>query len=663
MVDPEVTSAFRTRKQETLKLFADSTAKNKTVGGYMNFKIKSISLENFKGIKSKTIEFDGKLHRIEGKNATGKTTLATAYFWVFCNTDYDLKSNPAIFPLDVEECTPSVEIEMLVDDKPVKICKKQTRKVTESNGTKKVALTNSYFVNDVPMAERDMTKKLSDLGFDFENFSILANPNAFLLEKKDIQRKILFSMVSAYTDLDIANKMDGVDEAKELLANYTADEIKAMQNATLKKITENYGKKGELLNSKIEGLELSKVDMDFAELELQKNSIKEQIEKNQDAQRVANLILADLDKIKDKQLSLQFELSGIEQKAKAEKEEQEKKLFIEKRELDEKATDLDRQIAHMKAEVQIYEDAFTHSENEKKRLEEQLKQAQAMSFDENSLLCPTCGQLFKLDKQAEIRIEFNKQKLISMGNIENAIKSNRSMLAIKKSEKADLDRKLEKAINDRAELQKAIDKPCDASEVVVNTYDEEISRLKAEIEKNKSVMDEKQSGLPNVAELKAEELNMNTQLRETEIKLSKADDNNRIDEKIGELRQLQMVYEQDRANAEKVLYQLDMIQKEKNLVATEEINKHFSLVHWKMFDYLKNGSYTETCVPMVGDKELGAALNNAMQIRAKIDICNSLQNFYNTHYPVFLDNSEALDYENQNQLVADTQLILLSVKD
>ena len=176
-------------------------------------------------------------------------------------------------------------------------------------------------------------------------------------------------------------------------------------------------------------------------------------------------------------------------------------------------------------------------------------------------------------------------------------------------------------------------------------------------------MDEKQSGLPNVAELKAEELNLNTQLRETEIKLSKADDNNRIDEKIGELRQLQMVYEQDRANAEKVLYQLDMIQREKNLVATEEINKHFALVHWKMFDYLKNGSYTETCVPMVGDKELGAALNNAMQIRAKIDICNSLQNFYNTHYPVFLDNSEALDNENQNQLVADTQLILLSVKD
>ena len=82
-----------------------------------------------------------------------------------------------------------------------------------------------------------------------------------------------------------------------------------------------------------------------------------------------------------------------------------------------------------------------------------------------------------------------------------------------------------------------------------------------------------------------------------------------------------------------------------------------------MFDYLKNGSYTETCIPMVGDKELGAALNNAMQIRAKIDICDSLQRFYNTHNPVFLDNAEALDNENQAGLIADTQLVLLTVKD
>ena len=662
MVDPEVTFAFRTKRQETSKLSADSMAKNKIAGGYMNFIIKSINLENFKGIKSKTIVFDGKLHRIEGKNATGKTTLATAYFWVFCNTDYELKSNPPIFPLDVEECTPSVEIEMLVDDKPVKICKKQTRKVTESNGTKKVALTNSYFVNDVPMAERDMTKKLSDMGFDFENFSILANPNAFLLEKKDIQRKILFSMVSAYTDLDIANKMDGVDEAKELLANYTADEIKAMQNATLKKITENYGKKGELLNSKIEGLELSKVDYDFAELELHKNSIKEKMLLNQQAMQLNEKLEDELNELLKKDMSLQLELSGIEQREQAEKKSLEEKNYALRTELYEKLETINRDISRWENELTIYDDAFKRSENEIKTYETKIKDAQALVFDDSSIICPTCGQLYQLDKQEQIRTDFEKHKEDTIRNIENAIKNTKSMFAIKKAERVETEKKIDKAKQEKSKIESELNNIVD-SVSIPDTYRKQKEEISKTIQKNNSLIAKKKAGLPIMTLLKSEELNLNGELRDCEIKLSKADDNVRIDEKIAELRQQQIIFEQDRANAEKILYQLDMIQKEKNLVVTDEINKHFTLVHWKMFDYLKNGSYTETCIPMVGDKELGAALNNAMQIRAKIDICNSLQNFYDTHYPVFLDNSEALDKENQNHLVADTQLILLSVKD
>ena len=105
------------------------------------------------------------------------------------------------------------------------------------------------------------------------------------------------------------------------------------------------------------------------------------------------------------------------------------------------------------------------------------------------------------------------------------------------------------------------------------------------------------------------------------------------------------------------------LQKQKNILLADEINSHFNLVHFKFIDYLKNGSYAEVVVPMVKDKELGAALNNAMQIRAKVDICNGLQKFYNQHLPLWLDNAEALDTDNQRSLETDTQMILLAVKD
>ena len=632
----------------------------------MRFQIVKMILENFKGIKERTIDFSGNIHKIEGKNASGKTTIATAYFWVFCNTDYELKSNPAIFPVDVEECTPSVTIEMLVDSKPMKICKKQSRKITESNGTKKIALTNSYFVNDVPMAERDMVKKLTDVGFDFENFAILANPNAFLLEKKDEQRKILFSMVAAYTDLDIANKMDGVDEARNLLSNYSIDEIKAMQNATLKKIVENYGKKGELLTAKIEGLELSKVDMDFSALELQKNMLTEQLEKNRAAQRVGVLINNELTQLREQDMKLQFELSGIKQKEQAEKKAAEEKIISERRVLQEKLLQIERDISRWNNEVDIHGNSITRLETSIKQGQDAISKIEAEVFDETTAVCPVCHRVYESDKIEEMKTDFEADKLRRIADLHKEITEFMSMLAIKRTERTEKAKNIQKAMNDKADIETALKQPLDALQGNMeepHTYDAEIERINQAIADNNRLIETKRASMPNMAVLGNEETELSGQIRNTEIQLSKADDNCRIDDKIADLRKQQMVYEQDRANAEKILYQLDLIQKEKNLVVTEEINKHFSLVKWKMFDYLKNGSYTETCIPMVGDKELGAALNNAMQIRAKIDICDSLQKFYDTHNPVFLDNAEALDSENQGGLVADTQLVLLTVKD
>lgn len=632
----------------------------------MRFQIVKMILENFKGIKERTIDFSGNIHKIEGKNASGKTTIATAYFWVFCNTDYELKSNPAIFPVDVEECTPSVTIEMLVDSKPMKICKKQSRKITESNGTKKIALTNSYFVNDVPMAERDMVKKLTDAGFDFENFAILANPNAFLLEKKDEQRKILFSMVAAYTDLDIANKMDGVDEARNLLSNYSIDEIKAMQNATLKKIVENYGKKGELLTAKIEGLELSKVDIDFSALELQKNMLTEQLEKNRAAQRVGVLINNELTQLREQDMKLQFELSGIKQKEQAEKKAAEEKILSERRVLQEKLLQIERDISRWNNEVDIHGNSITRLETSIKQGQDAISKIEAEVFDETTAVCPVCHRVYESDKIEEMKNDFEADKLRRIADLHKEITEFMSMLAIKRTERTEKAKNIQKAMNDKADIETALKQPLDALQGNMeepHTYDAEIERINQAIADNNRLIETKRASMPNMAVLGNEETELSGQIRNTEIQLSKADDNCRIDDKIADLRKQQMVYEQDRANAEKILYQLDLIQKEKNLVVTEEINKHFSLVKWKMFDYLKNGSYTETCIPMVGDKELGAALNNAMQIRAKIDICDSLQKFYDTHNPVFLDNAEALDNENQAGLIADTQLVLLTVKD
>lgn len=632
----------------------------------MRLSINSMHLENFKGIKDRTINLNGNT-KIEGQNGSGKTTLADAYFWVFDNTNYEGKSNPAIFPLDVEECTPSVEINMLIDDKPVSICKKQTRKVTESSdGTRKIALTNSYFVNSVPLAERDMQKKLADMGFDFEKFSTLTNPNAFLAEKKDVQRKVLFSMASSHTDYEIASMMDGVSEATKMLETYSTDEVKAMMNASLKKIAENYGKNGELLNAKIEGLELSKVDIDFAEIELNKNLLNEKLEKCQKAMQVGKKIEADINELREQNMKLQFEVSGLTNELEAEYKAEVERKSANKKAAQEKAVVLDNDIRRLSNEVTLYEEMSVKREMEHKTLEKRLAEAKALVMDASKTVCPVCNRPYEQSKIDEIKTEFEKEKAKHISEAEGWIKENESITAIKGAELAEIKRKLKQATTDREELETALNEliiavkgGTEAGRTILG----KLNKAKTELGAVNNVIEKKQESMPDMTALKAEEVNLNGQIRDCDIELSKANLNAEIDGKIEALREQQVQFEQSKADNEKVLYQLDLIQKKKNEMLTEEINKHFKIVRFSFFEYLKNGNYSECCKVFVGDRELGAALNNAMQIRAKIDICNGLQNFYNEHYPVWIDNSEALDTNNQALIEADTQVMRLCVTD
>lgn len=629
----------------------------------MNLKIKRMVLDSFKGIKHKELEFTD-VNDITGENGAGKTTIATAYHWVFANTDYDLKSNPNIYPLGVEEATPSVEIEMTIDDKPVRIRKIQTRKVSESNGTRKVALTNTYSVNEVPMSERDMQSKLSDMGFDFEKFSTLTNPNAFLTEKKDTQRKILFSMATNYSDYQVATMLENVNEAAALLKDYSVDEVKAIQNATLKKITENYGKKGEILNAKIEGLSLSKVDLDFSALELQRNMLKEQLEKNRDAQEVGNSIEKELNELRSQNMTWQFKVSDLNSQLEQERKAREEKLSANKRAAQEKAVILDNDIRRYTNEVDIHGNSIKRLTAEIEASEAKISEVEAEVLDEGSLYCSLCGQLLQFEKRENVRRNFEANKLKRIADLHTKIDESRSLLAIKRTEMAEITRKIEKATDDRKTLEIALNErvfaPQGASEESQRILCE-LNTAKAQLEAVNSLIETKQASMPNMNILKAEEMTIHNDLRNCEIQLSKADTNNEIDEKIEALREQQMKYEQDRANAERVLYQLDEIQKKKNELLTDEINKNFSIVKFVFFTYLKNGSYTETCIATIDGKELGSSTNTGLEIRARLDIINGLQKYNNLFFPVMLDGGESLDATSKAAIQMPCQTVYLTV--
>jgi chromosome segregation ATPase len=179
-----------------------------------------------------------------------------------------------------------------------------------------------------------------------------------------------------------------------------------MQKSSLRKISEVYGKSGELINSKIEGLASAKIDLDFAELELLKNSIKEKQEKNEDARRVYNLINSEILELDTKRNALQTELYSLDEKESREKAEFENKIRSERRELEDKAYSLDRDIRRLEGEKEIYEHAFESSNAEKKRLEKALAEAKALVLDEIKNYCPVCNRKYPESKIEKIKVGF-----------------------------------------------------------------------------------------------------------------------------------------------------------------------------------------------------------------------------------------------------------------
>lgn len=170
-----------------------------------------------------------------------------------------------------------------------------------------------------------------------------------------------------------------------------------------------------------------------------------------------------------------------------------------------------------------------------------------------------------------------------------------------------------------------------------------------------------------VESLKIEKADLRSQLEEINKIIAQAANNIRIDEQIADMQKKQREYEQAKADAEKILHQLKEVSKRKNALLVEEINQHFGIVRWKLFDFQKNGEYKEVCIPTVLDEETGIykvfgdTTNTGREIEAKLDICNSFQKFFNMYVPIFLDGAESINDEYVP--VVDTQLILLTVSE
>nr|DAF81254.1 MAG TPA: chromosome partition protein [Caudoviricetes sp.] len=630
----------------------------------MKIKLLSMYLKNFMCYEEQGFDFHDKTV-ISGANGKGKSSIASAYTWCLFDCDYEMRSNPVVRrEVNGSPVEGDVKVTLVLDMDGREITVRKVQKRTYSKDGSSYKDDNKYFINDVPKTKTAFNEYL-----EVDNaFKMSSNINAFLNQKSDEVRKFLFQTVKDIPDVSVANKYPDLAELGVLLEKYSVEEISAMN----KKKVADIKKELPILEGQIKEKEAdikAKSDMDVSDLEVQKNCLKQKIQENADKQLESEKLYENYNELTDGVLELKMELSGLERKA---NESLIKSRFALTQGIALKKTELSKTQA---AAEDLKNEIFTTGvdiDRLQKKLEGiriEWKEENERKLDEKSLICPYCKQLYPEEKKAELIDNFEKEKaelLASIttdgNNAKNQLSNRQEDLDVFESNLKEWEKVCKKMT---AEIKEMEVKLSELPEKIDISGENEYQEIAKQIVEKENLLKSMENTSEYRKALKEEEQELREELSGCESKILMS--NTEAEEKrLADLKEKRTDMVQQQADAEKVLYLLTELEKAKNEELSDQINQRFKLVQWQLFETAKNGNYKSTCVPMVDGKSILTTISNkGNRILGRVDICQSVQDIDGISVPIWVDDCESLDSENQKKVsdMVSGQLIMLVVND
>lgn len=647
--------------------------------------LKSLHMENFKGIKILDVNFSNKTS-IKGQNAVGKTTIFDAFTWLLFNKNSAGEEKFNVRPLDEHNNKiHNVEIKVVavvnVDGKDMEISKTQKENWVKKRGTNTVSLQgnpNSFEIDGYPKNEAEFKSYVSGLAQSEEMFKMLTNPQYFSSLKWKDQRDILMKLVADISDVELAQTdskyaplLDELEKAP------STDDIRAKFSKALSE----WKKKQAEIPVRIDEAEKSKVDVDVAEQELLKADLERKIEAVEDLMAKSDLRI---DEMHSEEMHCQFEMSAIAQTMNNE-------LSSKKREIENHKYDHKRKLEDVRSSIREAQDSieankkfisgqtFKKADLAKKYNAEVVKKFDDSKwvFDESTTVCSLCGQRLPEDKIDSLRADFSQRKADAIETFNEEHAKTLAMIVDDGNVCAEMIKNL---TENNKELENTINtlKLHEAEEIdIIKGFDEQISKIpacadymqNAEYAKLKAKQDKLLADIAELEskgadkafkDLKADKAKLKSQLDEVNKVIAQAANNVMIDERIETLLDEQKEIGQKVADQEQMLYLLEEFIRFKLDKVSESINSHFKTVNFKLFEMQLNGGMKDCCECTVNGVPY-STLNSGHRIVAGLDIIRSLSELYGVSVPIFVDNAESLNEFNVPDM--DTQLILLSVSE
>lgn len=616
----------------------------------MQIKIKNLRLENFKGIRELSIDAQGKNVSIYGENATGKTTIYDAFSWLLQEKDSQGKKDFGIKTLEngivIEGIDHTVECEMDVDGKEMKLKKVYSEKWTKKTGTASKVLTGhttDYFVDDVPCKKSEFESRMSQL-ISEDAIKLLTNPRYFNEQLHWLDRKkILFSLCDEIADTDVIAKMENPEKITGILTKRLPQDHKKVAAGRLKEINNQLEKLPVRIDELNKGMQGNEIDVVTAEKEIEllkvvQEKFRDELNniKNGGIAIVNGVLISDL----------KTEISDIKTKmqdASIKKTEEWQAKLNALSELK-----MEYGLSHSKAsnekpwvisDIEDLEKRIQELRDEWKRINSQVPDIKTS--------CPTCNQTIPQEKQQEALKAFNFSNSEGL----EIINSNGKELSVKLDSKKKLLEQLTKDIEKYGAALKGVMADIEKlnsqkAPLIIWINDEilakqtEIERLEIEIKNDLSTNRDKIAEIATQIDDSSEKIEAlrTSVLKSAQLKASKA----RIAELKAEQKKLSAEYE----NLESELFAINQFERIKCNLIEDTINSKFENAKFKLFNTLVNGGLEECCETLF-DGVPYADLNNAAKTNVGIDIINTLSKQYDIYLPVFIDNLESITKLNK----------------
>lgn len=624
-------------------------------------KLISLALQNFKGIKSFTLQGDGASVTVYGDNGTGKSTLFDAFTWLLFGKNSKDEKDFGIKTLDecgsvIPRIDHSVSAIIDHDGQQIQLTRTYKERWRKQRGAAEAVLvgnTTEYLYgpagSPTPISATQYAEVISKL-IPEKLFKLITDPTYFN-DKLTWQerRQIVMQLCGDVTDEEIVKDNADLEEVLNLAAGRDLETTKKGVRAAIRETN----KKKDEIGPRIDECRKGLVDINLASLDDARIDIRSIPEKI-DALRQEKMAKSSM----DQQVKAQEELATIKAKIVAMKSARETAYQERMRDLMNKEMEAQKSASEQKeicdglwAQHAAFRNEIDRINKNLDGLRNHFREVFSKVFNKTPIdtICPTCGQNLPPERVEKAKAamekdeaDFKQQRAELLKKIREEGKAKKADLESKQKELADLETKAKEADENLIVRQDFRDEFATRAKLlkVADPSEEEV-RLVQRAMDIKAHMDQPKED-PSLAQYDQKIAKLTAKLDAAKTIITAADRNNQLNARISDLLKEEKALSMHLINLERQLYLCEQFVREKTDRLSAKLTEKIPNVNFIMFRPNVTNEGIEECCETSYHGVPYKDLNTGARINVGLEIIKALADEYHVTAPIFIDNAESV---------------------